>query len=228
MADATLDTFTTFGQLLKYLRRRARLTQRELGITAGYSDAQIARLESDQRQPDPVAVKARFLEALDLKAGSEEAQRLIELAGAVRPDQAVDAARSQGTPNNLPVQVTNFIGRERELAELTAQLNTARLVTLTGSGGVGKTRLALELAGQLLDRFKDGVWLIELAPLTDPARVPQTLAAALGLNDMTDRDILNTLLEYLSGQLDEVTLKSAWAEGRAMTMKQAIDYALQD
>jgi predicted ATPase len=198
MSDTNLDTFTTFGQLLKYLRRRARLTQRELGIAAGYSDAQIARLEGDQRQPDPVAVKARFLDALDLNAGSEQAIRLIELANATQKE--AEAESSQRIPNNLPAQVTSFVGRERELAELTKLVNAARLITLTGSGGVGKTRLALELAGQLLDRFKDGVWLIELAPVADPAFVPRAVAAVLSVREGSGQPLMASILDELCGK----------------------------
>src|SRR6185503_3945123 len=71
-------------------------------------------------------------------------------------------------PNNLPVQLTSFIGRENEIAELKQELDTHRLVTLTGSGGTGKTRLSLQVAADLLEKFDHGVWFIELAPLTDP------------------------------------------------------------
>jgi predicted ATPase len=84
-------------------------------------------------------------------------------------------------PGNLPSPLTSFIGREREIADVRRCLATTRL-TLTGPGGCGKTRLALESAGTLADRFPDGVWLVELAALTDPARVPDTVAYALGLS----------------------------------------------
>ena len=71
-------------------------------------------------------------------------------------------------PNNLPVQLTSFIGRENEIAEVKQELESHRLVTLTGSGGTGKTRLSLQVAAELLDHFDPGVWFFELAPLTDP------------------------------------------------------------
>jgi class 3 adenylate cyclase len=80
------------------------------------------------------------------------------------PLQALNAI-----PNNLPVQLTSFVGRERELAELQRLLSTTRLLTLTGSGGVGKTRLSLQVAASLIDAFGDGLWFVELAPLADPA-----------------------------------------------------------
>jgi hypothetical protein len=80
---------------------------------------------------------------------------------------------------NLPPQRTSFIGREGEIAEIKHRLGTTRLLTLTGSGGCGKTRLALQVAADSLERYADGVWLVELAPLADPAFVPHSVAAAL-------------------------------------------------
>ena len=84
-------------------------------------------------------------------------------------------------PNNLPVQLTSFIGRERELAQTNDLLSNAHLLTLIGPGGTGKTRLALQLAAEVLPEFSDGVWLVELAPLADPALVLQTIASDLRL-----------------------------------------------
>ena len=84
-------------------------------------------------------------------------------------------------PNNLPRQLTRFIGREREIEEVTRLLATTSLLTLVGSGGAGKTRLALQVAADLLDAYSDGVWLVELAPLADPSLVPQAITTALGI-----------------------------------------------
>jgi predicted ATPase/DNA-binding CsgD family transcriptional regulator len=99
--------------------------------------------------------------------------------------------------HNLPLQLTSFIGREHALDELGHLLAGTRLLTLVGPPGVGKTRLALRLAGEALDAYADGVWLVELAPLVDPVLVPQTVAAVLGVQEETGRPLLDTLVEAL-------------------------------
>ena len=112
--------------------------------------------------------------------------------------QEFPALRSlEATPNNLPQQATSFIGREKELAELQRLLARARLLTLTGSGGCGKTRLGLQVAADSLERFPDGAWLVELAPLADPGLVPQTVATVLGLKEEPGKPISQTLIEHL-------------------------------
>src|SRR5215471_16550200 len=86
-------------------------------------------------------------------------------------------------PNNLPRELTSFVGREREIAQVSDLLDTTALLTLTGVGGAGKTRLALRVATNLAEHFPDGVWLVELAALTDPTLVSRTVAAAFGLSE---------------------------------------------
>jgi predicted ATPase/DNA-binding CsgD family transcriptional regulator len=98
---------------------------------------------------------------------------------------------------NLPMDVTSFVGRRRELSEARRLLGHARLLTLAGAGGVGKTRLALRLAGQVRRTFPDGVWLVDLAPLQDRGHVPRAVIAALGLHDHSTRRPVDTLLEHL-------------------------------
>jgi predicted ATPase/class 3 adenylate cyclase len=100
-------------------------------------------------------------------------------------------------PNNLPRQLTSFIGREREIAAIKVQVTKTRLLTLTGSGGSGKTRLALQMAADVLDQYPDGVWFVELAPLADPALVPQVVATALGLSEQKGRTFVQTLADHL-------------------------------
>ena len=106
--------------------------------------------------------------------------------------------------NNLPAQVTSFVGRERELRYVVETLSQSgqdvRLLTLTGPGGTGKTRLSLQAAAALLDQFPDGVWFVELAPVSDPALVAQTIASALRLREAAGRPLDAMLADYLHDQ----------------------------
>jgi predicted ATPase/class 3 adenylate cyclase len=100
-------------------------------------------------------------------------------------------------PNNLPVQLTTFIGREKEIREVKTELETHRLVTLTGSGGTGKTRLSLQVAADLLETFEKGIWFVELAPLADPEWIPQAILSAIGVSEEPGKPPLEILKEYL-------------------------------
>jgi predicted ATPase/class 3 adenylate cyclase len=144
----------------------------------------------------PAAVSLRDLGKVRLKDLST-AEHVYQV---VHPQlrQEFPALRSlEATPNNLPQQVTSFIGREKVLAELRRLLAGTRLLTLTGSGGCGKTRLCLQVAADSLERFPDGVWLVELAPLSDPGLVQQTVATVLSLKEELGRPIRQTLTDYL-------------------------------
>ena len=99
--------------------------------------------------------------------------------------------------HNLPAQLNSFVGREQAIIDLAGLLTNVRPITLTGEGGCGKTRLALELAAGVLDAFSDGVWLVELAALDEPAFVPSLEAAALGMCDQTDTCPPETLIRAL-------------------------------
>lgn len=100
-------------------------------------------------------------------------------------------------PNNLPSQLTSFIGRERELQDAQKLLGSARLLTLIGPGGTGKTRLSLQLAAEQLSEFKDGVWLVELAPLSDPAYIASTIASTLELHEVPGIPLMDIIIDYL-------------------------------
>jgi predicted ATPase/class 3 adenylate cyclase len=108
------------------------------------------------------------------------------------PLQSLDAH-----PHNLPIQLTSFIGRAREIAEIKTLLSQARLITLTGSGGAGKTRLALQVAAEVVESYADGVWLAEFAPIADPALVPKTVASTLSVPEQPGRDMTVTLVDAL-------------------------------
>jgi len=129
----------------------------------------------------------------------------------VAPDMPADfppLASLNAIPNNLPLQLTSFVGRTKELAQIRQLLvkaervspthpTVSRLVTLVGPGGTGKTRLSLQVASELLDRFADGVWFVELAPLADPALVPATVAAVLDVRLEANRPVLAALANVL-------------------------------
>ena len=102
--------------------------------------------------------------------------------------------------NNLPVQLTSFIGREKEIAAVKSLMAEHRLITLTGSGGTGKTRLSLQIAATLPDSFSGGIWFVELAPLSDPALIPQTVLTVLGLREESGQPAIEMLTHYLQSK----------------------------
>ncbi len=103
-------------------------------------------------------------------------------------------------PNNLPHQTTSFIGRERELGEVKALLGSARLLTLLGMGGLGKTRLSLQAAAEEIHQYPDGVWFLDLAPIRDPALVVSEMAQVLGVREEPDRPLLQSLCAHLKAR----------------------------
>src|ERR1700730_7285583 len=111
-----------------------------------------------------------------------------------------EANRGSRSKHNLPYQLTSFVGREQEIAQLQELVTANRLVTLTGAGGAGKTRLAIEAASTFVEAFADGVWLVELAALSDPQLVPKAVAQALALNEQPARPLIETLSDYLAPQ----------------------------
>ena len=117
-------------------------------------------------------------------------------ASSARPDRFFAA----GWRHNLPQALTSFVGREPQLAEVGRLLTSVRLLTLTGTGGVGKTRLAHEVAARLLDVFPGGVWIVDLAALSDPSLVPQTLATVLDVREEPGRSLASSLSSALRAE----------------------------
>jgi predicted ATPase len=116
----------------------------------------------------------------------------------MHPDLRTDFPRLKSLDarsNNLPIQLTSFVGRVREIAEVKTLIAAARLVTITGAGGAGKTRLALQVVADLVEGHPDGVWLAELAPIADPALVPKTVASALNVPEQPGREMIETLVD---------------------------------
>jgi predicted ATPase/transcriptional regulator with XRE-family HTH domain len=189
---------TSFGELLRRFRVAAGLTQEELAERAGLSRRGITDLERGARTTPRRETLDLLATALGL-AGNDRATfvataRRRSSALAASPRMPLDTHR-----HNLPVQPTSLLGRAEQLAALTALLRRTdvRLVTLTGSGGIGKTRLAVQVAAELVDDFLDGVWFVRLSGLTDPALVTPTVAQTLGLREQGGQPFAEILRQYL-------------------------------
>ncbi|MGH2613972.1 MAG: ATP-binding protein, partial [Thermomicrobiales bacterium] len=191
------DGTQSFGALLRQLRGAATLSQEKLAARAGLSVRGISDLERGARQ----APRLETVRMLAAGLGLGEADRAA-LFAAARPDSAQErSAAPQGvTPVSLPAPLTRLIGREPEAASLRTKLrgDGVRLLTLTGPGGTGKSRLAVEVAAGLGDAFPDGVWFADLSPLTDPALVIPTIAAALGVREASGQRLPETLAAMLA------------------------------
>jgi class 3 adenylate cyclase len=112
--------------------------------------------------------------------------------------QDFPALRSlEATPNNLPQQVSSFVGREEVLRQVKTVFEATRLLTLLGVGGLGKTRLSLQVGADVMDEYPDGVWFVELAPLPDPRLVPQAVASALGVVEESGRPVQEALVKHV-------------------------------
>jgi predicted ATPase/transcriptional regulator with XRE-family HTH domain len=216
------ESFQTFGDLLTYLRKQTRLTQDELSRVVGYSRTHITRLEKNQRLPDLTSVAALFVPALGLSAASAWAVRLLQLAAttqntpgtititrtvqrSVVSEETIETVFSQPRPTaHLPAAMFPLLGRAPQLDQLTPQLidPAIRLLTLLGPPGVGKTRLALQLALNSAVHFVDGAYWIDLSPLTDPAAVTTLIRQALGLPETPGGQVVEFvhLRDYLSAR----------------------------
>ena len=194
----------SFAGLLRRLRAEAGLTQEELAEAAGLSPRSVSDLERGISRTARKDTAVLLAGALSLTGPQREL--FVAAARGRAPVAEVLAARAgaaAGAParlHNLPAQVSRFIGRDRELAEVRALVESCRLVTLTGAGGCGKTRLSLQLAAGLLDRSGDGVWLAELAAVSGGDAVAPAISEALRLAARPGRPVLEALLDALAPQ----------------------------
>ena len=207
--------YHAFGDLLRRYREAAGLSQEVLAERAGLSSRGLLYLERGKHRPYPSTL-VRLAEALAL--APEERESLAQAirhtgipatpgthAAAQPPVESHTQGRAATTPSaahlhNLPASLSSFIGREHAQARVLELLASNRLVTLVGTGGVGKTRLALAAAERALGGYADGVWLVELAALADPALVPSTVATVLGVREQPDRSALETLRDHCRGK----------------------------
>ena len=156
-------------------------------------------------------------------------EHIFQLVTPELPDAFPQLRSLDAFPNNLPRQLTSFVGREREMREAKELISSAVLLTLTGSGGSGKTRLALQVGADLVERFKDGVWLVELDVLSDESMVPRAIASAVGVHEQIGRPLADTLVESLREKsllliLDNCEhLLNASAETTAMLLRTCPD-----
>lgn len=132
--------------------------------------------------------------------------RLYQLVAPGLPHDFPPIKSLDAFPNNLPAQLTSFIGREKEIADIKRLLYTFRLITLTGSGGTGKSRLAQEVAADVVQNFPHGIWLIELAPVRDPGQIIPAMAQVFGLQEVPFRPLLSSVVDYLRDKKSLVLL----------------------
>jgi predicted ATPase/class 3 adenylate cyclase len=145
--------------------------------------------------PEEVSLRDLGIVRLRDLANPEQVSQVVH----PRLRQDFPALRSlAATPHNLPHSLTSFIGREHELAETRRQLSQTRLLTLVGIGGLGKSRLSLQTAADVLDEYPDGVWFVELAPVTDPRLVPQVVASVLGVKEEAGHPVGEALRKFVT------------------------------
>jgi predicted ATPase/DNA-binding XRE family transcriptional regulator len=188
-----------FGALLRRYRLAAGLSQEALAERARLSVQAVGALErGDRRAPyrDTVELLADALHLTD----EERAQLHAAVARRRGPATAAPPLLPGRALSNLPVPITRFIGREQEQAAVLRLLDSSRLLTLTGMGGIGKTRLAIQAATMLGDRYADGVRLVDLAAVTDPALVPQAIAQGVGADEAPGRSTVDGLTHTLRGK----------------------------
>lgn len=188
-----VEKFRTFGELLRYARKRAHLTQHELGSQIGYHHSYISYLEKNLRLPDKAVLLGRIVPALGLENESDIVERLLVLSSQQRINSPLHDPSA--ILSNLPANLTPILGREQEI-ELACQLlgrEDIRLLTVIGPPGVGKTKLALHVAQNMQGRFDDGVAFVDLTPLPSSDFVLGAISSALGFTVNSPHELQSAL-----------------------------------
>jgi len=215
IAAISPHSFNSFGELLRYLRERVELSQKELAAQVGYHYSYMSRIEKNQRTPDPKTLLARFIPALALDDEPQWTARLLELAGASKGDapstvssaDVKPAARVPATAlpifdlsaSNLPIFLTPLLGRNEEVSALINLLTRTdvRLVTLMGPPGVGKTRFAAHVAAQMAGSFANGPLFVDMTTITHENEFLPALAQALGVLEISDAPLTKDIITAL-------------------------------
>ncbi len=194
--DFSPQGFSTFGDLLRYLREHAHLSQRELAALVGYHFSYISYLEKNTRIVDEATLRGRFVPALGLENKPEWVSRLLELAKNKKNDAPVVSSAAESTvseinANFLPTSLTPMIGREYESARLRKLIldPEIRLITVAGPPGVGKTCLALNVASKVSSAFRHGVIFVDLTPIRSAEMLLPALALTLGIPESSKTSI---------------------------------------
>ncbi len=208
----TPQSFTTFGELLRYLRERAELSQRQLALQVGYHYSYMSRIEKSERIPDSASLMSRFVPALYLDDEPEWTARLLKLAEtfeAKAPPSATALRTALSPPTalpifdlsagNIPTILTPLLGRDNEVIALNNMLTRSdvRLVTVIGPPGVGKTRLVVHTAAQMAGSFTHGAVFVDLTQVTEPKDLLRALAEAMSMYEISGMPLMTHLVNAL-------------------------------
>jgi transcriptional regulator with XRE-family HTH domain len=181
------------GDLLRRFRVAVGLTQEVLAERARVSPDTIAALEQGRRRAPRLSTVTEIADALDLTAADRAA--LANAASGIEDSPPVSQrVRVPSRRRPLPAPLTSLVGRHAEVERIAQELSTERLITLAGPGGVGKTRLALQVAGAVEDKFEGGTWRAELGSVSDPTAVQMTLLTAIGGSEQPGRPISDQIV----------------------------------
>lgn len=191
----------SFGDWLKHRRLGLGLTQDQLALQINCSTSALRKFESEERRPSAETIK-QLADIFNIPP--EERKSFLRFAhgdwqayAGDDTDKAPWRLSNIDQQSNLPSLLTSFIGREKEQREVISLLKKNRMVTLAGAGGIGKTRLAIQVGRQLLHAYPNGVWFVPLDSLSDPVRVPQTVASIFGIQEVPNRQVIDTLIYVL-------------------------------